>query len=55
MMLRLNMHNIKNGRFETKISATPTIFINGYELPNIYKVEELEYFIGLEIDIKKHC
>ena len=42
-------------RFKTKISATPTILINGYELPSIYKVEEIEYFIGLEIDIKKHC
>lgn len=40
-------------RFETKISATPTILINGYQLPDIYKVEEIEDFIGLEIDIKK--
>lgn len=36
-------------RFETKISATPTILINGYELPDIYKVEELEYFIELKL------
>jgi len=27
------------------IEATPTIYINGYELPNWYKIEDLKYFI----------
>ena len=27
------------------IVATPTIYVNGYELPNWYKVEDLIYFI----------
>lgn len=39
---------------ENKLSATPTILINGYELPDIYKVEELGYFTELEISIKNH-
>lgn len=44
----------KKWRLETKLSATPTILKNGFELPDIYKVEELEYFTGL-YDIKNHC
>ena len=28
-----------------KIEGTPTIYVNGYELPNWYKVEDLKYFI----------
>ena len=27
------------------IEATPTIYVNGYELPNWYKVEDLKYFV----------
>ena len=27
------------------IDATPTLFVNGFELPNWYKVEDLKYFI----------
>ncbi|ULT23591.1 hypothetical protein KUH03_31135 [Sphingobacterium sp. E70] len=29
---------------EMKIRATPTIFVNGYELPVEYKVADLKYF-----------
>ena len=28
-----------------KISATPTIFINGYQLPDAYGIEDLKYFL----------
>ncbi len=28
-----------------KISFTPTIFINGYQLPNAYRIEDLQYFL----------
>jgi thiol-disulfide isomerase/thioredoxin len=28
-----------------KISATPTIFINGYQLPDAYGIEDLQYFL----------
>lgn len=34
---------------ETQLMATPTILINGYELPDIYKIEDLYFF--KEIDI----
>jgi protein-disulfide isomerase len=28
-----------------KVEATPTIFINGYQLPDAYNIEDLEYFL----------
>ncbi|MEO9210972.1 MAG: thioredoxin domain-containing protein [Ginsengibacter sp.] len=28
------------------ITFTPTIFINGYQLPNIYTIEDLQYFLA---------
>lgn len=31
---------------EVKIEGTPTFFINGYELPKQYNVEELKYFLN---------
>ena len=27
------------------IQATPTIFINGYQLPDAYSIEDLQYFL----------
>lgn len=36
---------------ETKLRATPTILINGYRLPDNYKIEDLKYFSKLDIDV----
>lgn len=33
---------------ETDIRFTPTIFINGYELPAAYDIEDLNYFLQEE-------
>jgi len=30
---------------ETEISFTPTIFINGYQLPDTYWADDLKYFL----------
>ena len=30
---------------EVKIDFTPTIFINGYQLPGAYSIEDLQYFL----------
>ena len=30
---------------EIKVSSTPTIFINGYQLPDAYSIEDLQYFL----------
>jgi uncharacterized membrane protein len=32
---------------ETQIKATPTVLVNGYQLPENYKVEDLRYFVAL--------
>lgn len=34
-------------REQTKIRATPTILVNGYELPDNYVVEDLKYFVNI--------
>lgn len=55
----LETENVKNEfnrhqkwKLETKLKATPTILINGYKLPDNYKIEDLKYFFDLEIDSK---
>ena len=30
------------------LRATPTVLVNGYKLPEIYKIEDLQYFANLE-------
>lgn len=43
----------KAWRKEMKISGTPTILINGYELPRgRYQIEDLAYFSDLDVDTK---
>ena len=36
---------------ETKLMATPTILINGYELPDVYKIEDLIFFKDFRIEM----
>lgn len=40
----------KNWRERADIHATPTILINGYELPYYYGIEDVVYFTGLKIE-----
>ncbi|MDR2585724.1 MAG: thioredoxin domain-containing protein [Prevotellaceae bacterium] len=37
---------------KTQIRATPTVLVNGYKLPDNYKIEDLRYFTDFNIDIK---
>jgi len=37
---------------KTQIRATPTILVNGYQLPDNYKIEDLRYFVEFNIDVK---
>jgi hypothetical protein len=37
----------------TKLQATPTILVNGYQLPENYRIEDLRYFTNLIIDVDK--
>jgi protein-disulfide isomerase len=41
---------------KTHLRATPTILVNGYKLPDNYKIEDLRYFTEFDVDIclKKH-
>ena len=39
-------------REKTKLRATPTILVNGYKLPDNYKIEDLKYFTEFNIDVK---
>ena len=34
---------------KSQLRATPTILVNGYKLPNNYKIEDLKYFTKIEI------
>jgi protein-disulfide isomerase len=38
---------------QTQLRATPTILVNGYQLPENYKMEDLRYFTTLEIGINE--
>jgi protein-disulfide isomerase len=60
--LQLNMNNsdieIEFQKHElwkakTRLRATPTVLVNGYHLPNNYKIEDLVYFTGFEIDVNQ--
>ena len=34
---------------KTQIRATPTILVNGYQLPEAYRIEDLRYFTNLDL------
>jgi len=38
-------------RKKTQLQATPTVLVNGYQLPENYKVEDLRYFTEFNIEI----
>ena len=35
----------------SQLRATPTLLVNGYKLPDSYKIEDMKYFIDLEFEI----
>ena len=37
---------------KTQLRATPTILVNGYKLPDNYKIEDLRYFMEFDVNIK---
>jgi len=37
----------ENWKEKTQLRATPTILVNGYQLPENYKIEDLKYFTTL--------
>ncbi|MDR2057869.1 MAG: thioredoxin domain-containing protein [Dysgonamonadaceae bacterium] len=45
--------NHESWKARTKLRATPTILVNGYQLPENYRIEDLRYFTNLIIDVDK--
>ena len=39
-------------RKKTQLRATPTVLVNGYQLPENYKVEDLQYFTEFNVNVK---
>ena len=39
-------------REKSRLRATPTILVNGYQLPENYKIEDLRYFTEFNVDVK---
>jgi len=37
---------------KTQLRATPTILVNGYKLPDNYKIEDLQYFTEFNVEVK---
>ena len=40
----------KEWQFENRLTATPTVLINGYQLPDSYKIEDMRHFGDLNIN-----
>lgn len=38
-------HYKRNGLLKMKIEATPTFFVNGHQLPSVYKIEDVKYLL----------
>ena len=45
----------ENWKSKTQLRATPTILVNGYQLPENYKIEDLKYFTELKLTSINHC
>jgi protein-disulfide isomerase len=39
-------------REKTKLRATPTVLVNGYQLPGNYRIEDLKQFTKFNVDVK---
>ena len=37
---------------KTQLQVTPTILVNGYKLPDNYKIEDLRYFTEFNVNVK---
>ena len=48
MKVEIENYNHEEWKEKTKLAATPTVLVNGYKLPDNYKIEDLRYFAELE-------
>lgn len=49
-LIEVEFNNHKSWKEQAGIAATPTILVNGYMLPRDYRIEDIEYFIDLDVN-----
>jgi len=49
--IEIEFQKHKSWKEQTQLRATPTILVNGYKLPDNYKIEDLQNFTDLKIEI----
>lgn len=49
-LIEAEFNNHKSWKEQAGIAATPTILVNGYMLPRDYRIEDIEYFIDLDVN-----
>ncbi|GHU80166.1 hypothetical protein FACS1894145_5970 [Bacteroidia bacterium] len=37
---------------QARINGTPTVLVNGYQLPDNYQIENLRYIMEFNVDVK---
>ena len=50
--IELEFQKHKSWKEQTQLRATPTVIVNGYKLPDNYKIEDLRYFTEFNFDVK---
>ena len=50
LQLNSNFKSTNHGKLKRSYAQTPTIAVNGYKLPDNYKIEDLRYFTEFDID-----
>jgi hypothetical protein len=49
--IEIEFQKHKSWKKKTQLRATPTILVNGYKLPETYKIEDLQYFTEFDLNL----
>ena len=49
--IEIEFQKHRSWKEQTQLHATPMILVNGYKLPDSYKIEDLQNFTDFKIDI----
>ena len=50
--IELEFQKHKSWKEKTQLRATPTVIVNGYKLPENYRIEDLRYFTEFNFEVK---
>jgi hypothetical protein len=50
--IEAEFHRHESWKEKTQLRATPAILVNGYKLPDNYKIEDMRYFTEFNFEIK---